>query len=45
MHVVLAYNWLARFMLPLASASAFDKALPTGVVSCITKTPEEGNAK
>lgn len=45
MHVIPAHNWLARFMLPLASAIAFDKALPTGVVSCITKTPEEGDAQ
>jgi len=45
MHVVPAHNVLARFMLLLASASAFDKALPTGVVSCMTKTPEEGDAQ
>ena len=45
MHVIPAHIGLARFMLPLASASAFDKALPIGVVSCITKTPEEGDAQ
>ncbi len=45
MHLVPAHYWLARFMLPLASEIAFDKALPIGVVSCITKTPEEGNAQ
>ena len=29
-------------MLPLASAGAFDKALPCSMVSCTYKTPEEG---
>ena len=32
-------------MLLLASTSASDKALPSGAVSCISKTPEEGNAE
>ena len=33
---------LAWIMLPLASTGAFDKALPSIVVSCINKTPVEG---
>jgi len=36
---------LAWIMLLLASGIAFDKALPSGAVSCIAKTPEEGNAQ
>jgi len=36
---------LAWIMLLLALGIAFDKALPSGVVSCITKTPEEGDAQ
>jgi protein-L-isoaspartate(D-aspartate) O-methyltransferase len=36
---------LAWIMLLLAAASAFDKALPSDAVSCISKTPEEGDAK
>jgi len=32
-------------MLLLALGIAFDKALPSGVVSCIAKTPEEGDAQ
>jgi len=36
---------LAWIMLLLASGMAFDKALPSGAVSCITKTPEEGDAQ
>jgi protein-L-isoaspartate(D-aspartate) O-methyltransferase len=33
---------LAWIMLPLASTGAFDKALPSIVVSCTSKTPVEG---
>lgn len=36
---------LAWIMLLLAWGMAFDKALPSGTVSCITKTPEEGDAQ
>jgi len=32
-------------MLHLALATVFDKALPFIAVSCITKTPEEGDAQ
>jgi hypothetical protein len=34
---------LAWIMLLLAWGMAFDKALPSDTVSCITKTPEEGD--
>ena len=36
---------LAWIMLLLASCMAFDKALPSGAVSGITRTPGEGDAQ
>jgi hypothetical protein len=36
---------LAWIMLLLALGIAFDKALPSVVVSCMNKTPEEGDAQ